>query len=236
MTSIHLKVVALAVTGALVVGGATADGHATTGGTSLYGFAVGGTSLNSNLDYSGIIGGNPNTVDVELDSGFQFGLGIGKKIDKWSTSKVGVRGELELSFSNNGADGIAFSGNGPAAENGVSGGIQTGAIFANVLADFKTGSAFTPYVGGGVGIGRVSQDLFYLPEINVSDSDTVLAAQLIAGVAYAATDTIILTADVRHREFFNVSSTRLNPAGANTGNISGNYGTTSVNVGLRFSF
>jgi len=56
MTSIHLQVVALAVTGALVAGGAMADGHATRGGTGLYGFAFGGTSLNSNLDYSGIIG------------------------------------------------------------------------------------------------------------------------------------------------------------------------------------
>ena len=56
MTSIHLQVVALAVTGALVAGGAMADGYATRGGTGLYGFAFGGTSLNSNLDYSGIIG------------------------------------------------------------------------------------------------------------------------------------------------------------------------------------
>lgn len=236
MISTHLKAAALAVTGMVVASAAVADGQTTTGGTGFYAFAFGGGSLNSDLDYSGIIGGNPNTVDNDFDSGYQLGFGVGKSFDAWSTSKVGVRGELEFSYTDNDADRISFSGNGPATEGNVSGGVRTSAIFANVLADFKNSSAITPFIGGGLGIGRVSQDLVYGPGLSISDSDTVLAAQLIAGVSYVASDRITLTADVRHREFFNVNSARLNPAGANTGNVSGDFGNTSINVGLRLAF
>lgn len=236
MISTHLKAVTLIAAGTFLANPALADGHSNAEDKGYYGFITGGASLDSGLNYDGLIGGNPNSVDNDFDSGSQFSLGFGKKIDAWSTAKIGVRAELELATSENDADSIFFSGNGPAAEVNVSGGVRTTAIFANVLADFKNNTAFTPFVGGGLGIGHVSQNLFYGPGITINDSDDVLAAQLIAGVSYAATDKITLTADVRHREFFNVSSARLAPTGASTGSVSGNLGNTSINLGLRLAF
>lgn len=236
MITKHLNAIGLALLGVSMGSAVLADGHAANGNSGLYGFVFGGTSLNADLNYSGLIGGNTNSVDNDFDNGFQFGIGLGKTIDAWSTDTIGVRGEVELSYSDNDADSIFFSGNGPAGEVNVAGGVRTSAIFANVLVDFKNDTSLTPFVGGGVGFGRVEQDLFYGPGVTISESDTVLAAQLIAGVSYAASDSITLTADVRHREFFDITSARLNPAGASTGTVSGDYGNTSLNVGVRFSF
>lgn len=236
MISTHLKAATLIAAGACLATPVLADGHSNAKAKGYYGFVTGGASLDSRLNYDGLIGGNPNSVDNDFDSGSQFSLGFGKNINAWSTSKVGLRAEFELATSENDADSIFFSGNGPAAEVNVSGGVRTTAIFANVLADFKNKSAFTPFVGGGLGIGHVSQNLFYGPGVTINESDDVLAAQLIAGISYAATDKITLTADIRHREFFNVSSSRLAPTGANTGTVSGNLGNTSLNLGLRLAF
>jgi opacity protein-like surface antigen len=236
MISIHLKAATLIAAGTVLASPVLADGHSNGQTIGFYGFVTGGASLSSDLDYDGLIGGNPNSVDNDFDSGSQFSFGFGKSIDAWSSSKIGVRAELEIATSENDADSISFSGNGAAAEVNVSGGVRTSAIFANVLADFKNDSAFTPFVGAGLGIGHVSQNLFYGPGVTINESDDVLAAQLIAGVSYAATEKVTLTADVRHREFFNVSSSRLAPTGASTGSVRGNLGNTSLNLGVRFAF
>lgn len=220
---------------ALTATSALADGHAKAE-SGLYGFAFGGTVLDADLDYSGVIAGNPNTVDNNFDDGYQVGVGVGKYFDAWSTKNTRVRGEIELSFADSDADEIFFSGNGPAAETNVGGSVRTTALFANAIVDFKTQGAFTPFIGGGLGIGHVDQDLIYGPGLTISDSDTVLAAQGIVGVAYQASDRITLTADARYRRFFNVGSARLNPAGASTGTVSGDFASTSLNVGMRLAF
>lgn len=201
-----------------------------------YVFGFGGAVLNGEQESDGIINGGPQTVDVDYDDGFQLGVGVGRTFRGLSTGSIGVRGEIELSYSEADADEINFSGNGPASEINVAGGVDSTAIFANIYADFETGSTVTPFVGAGVGIGRFSQDLFYGPGIQVNDSDTAFGVQLIAGLAFEASDRVTLTADARYREFYNVDSARLSPAGASTGTISGDISAFSINVGARLAF
>ncbi len=88
-----------------------------------------------------------------------------------------------------------FLGNGPAAEVHVGGNIRTTALFANALYDFDTSGPITPYVGAGLGVAYVEQDLVYGPGVRVSDDDTVFAVRLIAGAAYDLSDSLALTAD-----------------------------------------
>ncbi|WP_299146026.1 outer membrane beta-barrel protein [uncultured Tateyamaria sp.] len=201
-----------------------------------YGFVYGGAVLNSDLNTTGIIGGNPQTVDTDYDDGFQFGLGVGLRLPQWSTDNVGVRVELDLSYSDTDADEIRFSGNGPNPEVNVSGGLQSTTLFANILADFDTGSAVTPFVGAGLGVGRFSQDLVYGPGVQVNESDTAFGAQLIAGVAWQVSDRVTLTADTRYRRFFDVESNRFAPSGASTGVVSGDVSAVSLNLGARIAF
>lgn len=232
MTRIHQGATAALIAGVLssMVGMAAAQDAAP------YAFVFGGAVLNSDLDTDGIIGGNPQTVDTDFDDGFQFGIGVGKTFSSLSTDRVGVRGEIELSYSDTDADQINFSGNGAAPEINVAGGIEATTLFANIYADFETGGAVTPFVGAGVGVGRFSQDLFYGPGVQVNESDTAFGVQLIAGAAYDVSDSLTLTADARYRTFFDIESNRLAPTGASTGVISGDLGAFSVNIGARIRF
>ncbi|WP_299042875.1 outer membrane beta-barrel protein [uncultured Tateyamaria sp.] len=207
-----------------------------------YFFAFGGAVLNGDQGASGLISPAPATppgqnssVDTDYDTGFQFGLGVGRSFGSLADG-VGLRGEIELSYADADADTIAFSGNGPANEINVAGGIQSTTLFANILADFETGGAVTPYVGAGVGIGRFSQDLFYGGGVQVTDSDTAFGAQLIAGVAFEATETVTITADARYRRFFDIESNRFLPSGASSGVVSGDFSAFSINVGARIAF
>lgn len=204
--------------------------------SGLYGFAYGGIESSGSLDQTGVIGAGSQSVDTDFDNGTAFGFGIGKELPGLSIGGVTVRGEAEFSFTRSEADQISFSGNGPAPETNVAGDVKTQALFANLFADFDNSSAFTPYVGAGLGIGRVEQNLVYGPGVTVPDSSTGLAGQIIVGGAYALNDRVSLTADARYRRFFDVESRRLNPAGGLTGNIDGDFDAVTVNVGVRFGF
>lgn len=214
--------------------GATTQAQAQDAG--LYGFGFGGVTFDGAQDADGIIGGAPQTVDTDYGSDFQLGVGVGRSFGALSSDSIGVRGEIELSYGEADADAIRFSGNGPASEINVAGGIRSTTLFANIYADFETGGALTPYVGAGVGVGRFSQDLFYGPGVQVNESDTAFGVQLIAGVAYEVSDRLTLTADARYREFYNIKSNRFAPSGASTGVVSGDFGAASVNFGARIAF
>lgn len=195
-----------------------------------YGFVFGGLTFEGSSDYDGLIGGNPNSVDTDYDAGGQFGFGVG------ATLAPNIRAEVELSYSEQDADTIFFSGNGSGAEANVGGGLRSTALFANAFYDFETNGPITPYVGAGLGVAFVEQDLVYGPGVRVSEDDTVFATQLIAGASYDLSDSLALTADARYRRLFDIESNRFAPTGASTGVISGDYGDFSVNVGLRFNF
>ena len=204
--------------------------------SGLYGFGFGGFAFDGAQDSDGTIGGTRQSVDTDYDNGFQFGIGVGRSFSRLSSDKIGVRGEIELSYGESDADAIRFSGNGPAEETGVSGGIEATTLFANIYADFETGSAVTPFVGAGVGIGRFSQDLVYGPGVQVNESDTALGLQLIAGAAYDVSDKLTLTADARYREFYDIESNRFAPTGASTGVVDGDFSSVSINFGARIAF
>lgn len=195
-----------------------------------YAFVFGGVVFSGESNFDGLVGGAPQSVDAAYDNGGQIGIGFGANL------APNLRGEVELSFFDVDADQVFFSGNGAAAEVNVGGGLQSTALFANLLYDFNPVGAWQPYLGGGVGIARVEQDLVYGPGVRVSDSDTVPGLQLIAGAAYGLSDNLALTTDVRYRRLFDIESNRFSPAGASTGVISGDFDTLSVNVGLRLKF
>ncbi|MEO0380700.1 MAG: opacity family porin, partial [Pseudomonadota bacterium] len=79
-------------------------------------------------------------------------------------------------------------------------------------------------------------DLVYGPGVRVNESDTAFGAQLIAGVSYAASDSLTLTADARYRAFYGIESNRFAPTGASTGVLSGDVSALSINFGARFAF
>jgi len=99
-----------------------------------------------------------------------------------------VEGELGWRYnSSNRLDNKSATGNQQAYD-----------LFVNGLYDFKTGTAFTPFVGAGIGgvdliAGKISNGTD-----TVKNNDFAFAYQGIAGVSYALTQNLDLKADYRY--------------------------------------
>ena len=194
----------------------------------------GGFANLSDTELEGTVGGASQSVEVQSDGGYSAGIAIGREIA--NLNGTGIRGELELSYAENEADDLFFSGNGPAAEINVDGDLATTRLFANVIADFETGSAVTPYLGGGLGVSRSEFDITYGPGVALDDESDNVSAQLILGAAYAVSSDVSIFSDVRFIRDFDVETDRFNPAGALTGTISEDVDSTNFNIGVAFSF
>ncbi|MEP2919898.1 outer membrane beta-barrel protein [Sulfitobacter sp.] len=205
-----------------------------------YGSVFGGASLIQDPSFSGTITppGGRQTVDSDFDTGFGLGVALGYKLPALAKGPLSLRTELELSFSDSNADSIGFSGNGPESENNVDGEIKTTRVFANLIADIETNTAFTPYFGAGIGIARSNLGLSYGAQpgtVQIDDTSTDFSAQLILGTSYAINEKVSIFGDARYIRDFNVSSARTSPAGF-TGTVSDDISTVNLNVGLRFAF
>ncbi len=190
--------------------------------------------------FSGVVTppGGQQTVGSDFDSGFGLGIAIGTSLPSLSFGSATVRGELELSYTNNDVDGLFFSGNGPGAENNVAGDITSTRLFANLIADFETKSAFTPYFGAGIGVASNNLSLSYGAApgaVNLDERSTNFSAQAILGASYALNDRTSLFTDIRYIRDYGVSSVRTSPAGF-TGVVEDDLDTVNVNFGVRLQF
>lgn len=219
---------------ALTLGASALAAQSLTDGTYIQG-SIGYSQLQDS-DFSGTIGGANQSVDTDFDGGYGLGVAIGREIPQWSNDRIGTRIELELSYRDNDVDGVNFSGNGPGAEGNISGDVTQTSLFANVLFDFKQSGALTPFVGFGLGATYSDLDFSYGPGVELDDSDTTFAAQLIAGASYDINASTAFVVDARYSRAFDVSSDRLAPNGALTGTVEDDLDTFSVNLGLRYSF
>ena len=116
----------------------------------------------------------------------------------------------------------------------LEGDLRSLTLMANLYYDFDLGLDFEPYVGGGIGLSRVSAEGIVSGNKTVDDDDTVMAYQLGAGLGYKVGGSddrpVIFSLDFRH--FATADPTF---KGALTGTpfdaeIGGNY----VGIGLRF--
>jgi outer membrane autotransporter protein len=80
-------------------------------------------------------------------------------------------------------------------------------VFANFYYDFKTGTAFTPYVGAGLGVAWINQKVsstfrgWTAATDDVSKTTTNFAWNLGAGVGYALTDNVTVDLGYRYTNF-----------------------------------
>jgi opacity protein-like surface antigen len=197
----------------------------------IQGFA--GYTFGDDASFSGLIGGAPNSVFTEFDDGYNIGVAVGRSFDLPDTG-TRLRGEVELSFGENDADSFNFSGNGPGLEINPGGDVSSTNLFGNLLLDFDTGTRFTPYVGGGLGVSFVDQNLVYGPGVTITGSDEVFAGQLIVGGSYDINETTSIFGDVRYTRAFDVTGIRTSPGGV--ASVSDDLSTTALNIGLRFKF
>lgn len=197
------------------------------------GFYVGaGAGVNLLRDADSTFTGD-TTADETLDfeTGFAGALSAGYKFG------FGLRPELELSYRRNRLD--AFDESGLDANDGA---VRSLALLANVVYDINTGTAFTPYIGAGIGFARLWADDIRdgADIVRVDDSDNVLAYQGIVGVSYAATENLNLTLDYRYFATkdpkFSASTGAGAAAGTGFDRLDTEYRNHTILAGLRYSF
>ena len=135
----------------------------------------------------------------------------------------GLRTEAELGYRRNDFDKVSGGAYGTRFTGGVDGHTSALSGMFNVLYDYDTKSAFTPYIGSGLGLANVTAES---DRLRVDNNDVVFAYQFMGGVRYALTDNISLRTGYRY-----LTTTAPEIRGS-----SGEYGSNNVEMGLTFGF
>ncbi|MCW8926634.1 MAG: outer membrane beta-barrel protein [Xanthomonadales bacterium] len=193
--------------------------------------------------------GAPVGWSTSFDSGMAYSIAFGWRMDA-------IRFEIEYAMSDSdisshkgvtaaGIDltnidaGVLLTGN--VGDLGVTvgelvadgqGSQDTSTFYLNAYYDFMHDSAFSPYIGAGV--GYADTDVKFMPSgVDViNDSDSGYSYQFILGASYAFNDRIELFGDMRYRQTEDASvKSPLLSAGFDVENSD-----TLFNLGLRYSF
>ena len=181
---------------------------------------------------------NTGTVDrgngmggLGMDPYSQFTLGgaLAAGYDFWPQNMFPLRVELEFAMRGNSeTEWSGIRGTGDMTFNSTT-------LLANVYYDFHNSTAFTPYVGAGLGLAfnYFGVDWKYhngTPGGSIDDRQTNFAWQVGAGVAYSFTDNMAV--DVAYR-YLDLGYTQ----------VDGHYGDVGIRpynheimLGLRFGF
>jgi len=178
--------------------------------------AEGGINFHPDADISGP-GVNRS---VEFDD---IGYGI---LGQGGYSFGQIRAEAELGWRTVGVENVT----GVTASDGD---IDAYSLMANLYYDIPTGTAFTPYIGAGVGGAYVSAEDLRLNNAGlVADGgDWAFAYQGIAGVAYAINNNLSLKADYRY-----FATTDVGIEASNGADYDMEYAAHSVMVGFTYKF
>ena len=137
----------------------------------------------------------------------------------------GYRAELDVSMRRNTINGVKNNSLTSAGGNtGIWG------VLINGLYDFRTGTALTPYIGAGVGLGIITGKLTGSGITQYDKTDQQLAYQGIVGVSYAMTERFALTADYR---YFATTDAKFKNNGNDWTVANGSH---SLLAGLRWTF
>jgi len=163
---------------------------------------------------------NIGTVKTTKDAGFGILANGG-----YAFGPARVEGEF----------GWRYNGVNKVGGNDGKGSVQAYDLMVNGLYDIRTGTAWTPYLGVGIGAADVVNDKIRNSSNSLTkDSDIVFAYQGIAGVSYALNEHLALNADYR---YFRTLDGEFKPSeSGTTGKIKAPYEAHSILVGFTYKF
>lgn len=171
--------------------------------------------------------GATNVVNTYDDLAYSVNGALGMQL--YETAGYVLRGELELGYRASEVDVHELNG----TPNDDSFG-DTNVFFglANLVLDFKTGTAFRPYVSAGGGFGHVDLDGHGVGADTVmDDSSTGYAFQLGAGFSYAISQNLSFEAGYR---YFSVIETEFTAEDGTTSDV--DVEDHQILLGLRHKF
>jgi opacity protein-like surface antigen len=186
--------------------------------------------------------GNVLNAEIELDDGFMAGVALGAHFNEWLRAEVEVsghwhdaKGDAVLTTTAVIPDTIPFDLDGD--ENALF-------VLANLWIDLPLDEVIRPYIGGGIGFGRLDLDLSMTDTVGnsytlIDDSDRGFAYQLGAGVAFDLTENIAVDVGYRYKRINN-ADLELN-ADIFTGDLEEDetekdYKSHNILLGLRLGF
>ena len=215
----------------LAVGQAGAADIVPQNSLGMYVSVFGGASFPSNIKthYAATLGTNYSST-LHLKSGYLLGGAIGMQFNDM------VRGEIELSHSSwKGKSYSYVATTGATGSGSVSGRISATYLLANVWLDMKNESAFTPYAGGGLGVGWVHGNIDYGSGYGHGNGkNTDFAFQLGVGVKYAFSDNLSLDLGYRYKSIVNVDFKNHDPTRNDL--TGGDVSSHNIQLGLTYSF
>lgn len=143
-------------------------------------------------------GDNSTNEKWKSDSGYTVGGAVGYN---FAGMGLPIRTEAEYLYHNQ----FKFDANN-ATTGTFSSKTDIHTLFANVYYDIQTGTAFTPYVGAGIGVAwinqKVSSTFSQWSAANEGNYDTTtLAWNVGAGVGYSLTENVVLDLGYRYTSF-----------------------------------
>ncbi|MDL2260545.1 outer membrane beta-barrel protein [Deltaproteobacteria bacterium OttesenSCG-928-K17] len=173
-----------------------------------------------------------------------FGLGVAVGTDLSYTTTYPVRVEAEYIYHGKGefkkSESFFTGGNYYSASQKFE--VTAHSIMANAFYDFNTNSAFTPYVGGGLGLAYLKTD--YRTNMHNGDSgsatmskkDWNLAWNIGGGFAYYLNDSTALDFGYRYMDLGTADAGNFNVSNMGySGSASMDYTAHEFSVGVRFS-
>ncbi len=153
---------------------------------------------------------------IDFETGYLVGGAIG-----YDYANSPFRTEVEFTYRTGDTDTIP-------ASIGTGGDLASTSLMINAYYDFETGSAWTPYVGIGIGAAtEIDYDVTGAGEF----SDTGLfAAQIMAGASYAVNEQTSVYGELR---YFDAGSVELSGAG---GVLNTDYSSVDLAFGVSFTF
>ena len=166
------------------------------------------------------------TVDLSqgLSTGYLIGAAVG--VD-WGNV---VRTEIEVSHNHWNGDALSTGG---VPNTGFSSDVSATYLLGNVWLDWKNDSAFTPYIGGGLGVAFVNFDQTISGNHGYAGNDTVLAYQLGAGVNFALSQQLSLDVGYRYKGTANFD---IHDGDGSPDFVNAHLGSHNVQVGLTYKF
>ena len=212
----------------------------------------GGVSLPSDSEYSGIqapaagvpgMARAPADVRADLDNGGFVSGAIGYRIPKRFFGIFQPSVELEVNYTDFDVSGGNFNGG-----NQTFGGDQNAlSVTANYQSDIRwsNGQKVIPFLGGGIGVTRVDNNILYFPNNGIATSptfvvsgrDTGFTTQSNIGVTFVLTNNIELTGRARYQRTTGLDFDRrfIASDGFNA-EVGGRFENVTLAAGLRYRF
>ncbi|MDF1735603.1 MAG: outer membrane beta-barrel protein [Minwuia sp.] len=174
---------------------------------------------------AGVLGTSPRDSDVTGANvgDLELNLGLGGLVAAGYQFESGFRLEGEISFRHNGGDSFNNAA--------TSGDLSSLAGMGNLIWEYDNSSGIYPYIGAGMGLAYLSATDINLGAQTLDDSDYTMAYQGLAGVAFAVTPNLSMTAEYRY--FFTEDADFVNSA---NGNLTSSYSNHTAMLGLRYRF